>query len=149
MRATPILALAILFILLFSNGSSFAQNAVPQERLIGIYAQIVVHDSLGNLIAYLETERVKVANPGEFNKLIDENIGLFKRSVINLGGQDIEILQLNRSRVHESPTVISLELISLNESNGQKTLVVANHDGYPVIPGDNVTLYWTIVRYAS
>ncbi len=149
MRVMPVLALLIASILFLSNGSSFAQSVIPQEKLIGIYAQIVVHDSFGNLLAYLETERVKVVNPSEFNKLIDENIGLFKRSVINLGGQDVEILQLNKSRVHTYPTVISLELISLNESNGQKTLVVADHDGYPVVPGDNVTLYWTIIRYTS
>ena len=147
-RALQISALVIASVLLLSTGSSFAQNTVPQNRLIGIYAQIVVHDLAGNLVAYLETDRVKVAFPDEFNKLVDQHIGMFKRNVISVAGQDIEILQINKSRIHQLPTVVSLELITLNETNG-KSLVVADHDGYPVVPGDNVTIYWTITRYTS
>ncbi len=148
LRTLQISSLIIVSVLLLSTGSSFAQSTVPQNRLIGIYAQIVVRDLTGNLLAYLETDRVNVANPDVFNNLVDQHIDLFKRNVINVAGQDVEILQINKSRVHQLPTVVSLELITLNQTNG-RSLVIADHDGYPVVPGDNVTIYWTITRYTS
>ena len=133
-----------------SAGIAFAQTAGPTpQQLLGIYAQIEIEDSSGNLVSYLETSNVKVLYPDEINQIINENIGQFKKTVINAGGQDVEILQVNDTLVHKSPTIVSLNLISLNTSKGPITLVIANHDGFPVAPGDKMITYWTIVRTAG
>jgi len=156
------LALAIGSLLVLSTGISFAQTigpqpqtagppqtAVPQQQIIGIYAQIEVQDSSGNLISYLETPRATVIDPSRFNQLIDQNMNLFKSTMINVGGQNIEILKVNDTVVHHSPTIVSQNLISVTTPQGTETLVTADHDGYPVVPGDKVTTYWTIIRTAS
>jgi len=156
------LALAIGSLLVLSTGISFAQTigpqpqtagppqtAVPQQQIIGIYAQIEVQDSSGNLISYLETPRATVIDPSRFNQLIDQNMNLFKSTMINVGGQNIEILKVNDTVVHHSPTIVSQNLISVTTPQGTETLVTADHDGYPVVPGDKVTTYWTIIRTAA
>jgi hypothetical protein len=156
------LALAIGSLLVLSTGISFAQTvgplqqtvgpqpqtAVPQQ-IIGIYAQIEVQDSSGNLVSYLETPRATVIDPSRFNQLIDQNMNLFKSTIINVGGQNIEILKVNDTVVHHSPTIVSQNLISVTTPQGTETLVTADHDGYPVVQGDKVTTYWTIVRTAA
>ena len=162
------LALAIGSLLVLSTGSSFAQTVGPSQQtvgpqpqtagpqqtaisqqIVGVYAQVEVHDSSGNLVSYLETSRVTVIDPARFNQLIDQNMNLFKSTIINVGGQNIEILKVNDTVVHHSPTIVSQNLISVNTSNGGEVLVTANHDGYPVVTGDKVTTYWTIIRTAS
>ena len=133
-----------------SVGASFAQTVGPTpQKVLGIYVQIAVRDKAGTLVSYLETSNVKISDPGQFNQLVDQNIGQFKESTVNAGGQDIEILQVNDTFVHSSPTIVSLNLISLNTSSGPKQLVVADHDGFPVVPGDKMTTYWTIHRTAG
>lgn len=158
------LALATGLLLVLSTGVSFAQTVRPlqqtvgpqpqatgssQQSLLGIYAQIKVQDSSGNLVAYIETPRVTIYHPDQLNSLIDSNMGMFNRNVVNAGGQDLEILQVNQTTTHQSFTIVSLNLISASTPNGQVTLAAADHDGYPVAPGDKVTTYWTIIRSAS
>lgn len=156
MRAI-LLVLVIGSVLVLSSGNSFAQTVGPQPQttgtlqqvVLGVYAQVVVHDSSGNLVSYTETDRVKVVDPQRFNEIINSNINLFQKNVINVGGQNLEILQVNDSTMHDSPTIVSINLITLATSNGKQNLVIADHDGYPVIAGDTVTTYWTIIRTAS
>lgn len=162
------LALAIGSLLVLSTGISFAQTVGPQQQtvgpqpqtavpqqtavqqqIIGIYAQIEVQDSSGNLVSYLETPRATVINPSRFNQLIDQNMNLFKSTMINVGGQNVEILKVNDTIVHHSPTIVSQNLISVTTPQGTETLVTADHDGYPVVTGDKVTTYWTIIRTAA
>ncbi len=141
------LFLMIISILALSTGNSFAQTAGPsQQSVLGIYAQIKVQDSSGNLVAYIETSHVTIYEPEKLNSLINTNMDMFDRHIVNAGGQSIEVLQVNDSVTHQSPTIVSLNLISVDTSHGQETLVAANHDGYPVVKGDKVTTYWTILR---
>ncbi len=159
------LALAIGSLLVLSTGISFAQTAGPSQQtvgpqqqtagsqqtaappqIIGIYAQIKVQDSSGNLVAYIETSHVTIYDPEKLNSMINANIDMFNRNTVNAGGQNIEVLHVNDSVTHQSPTIVSLNLISVDTSHGKETLVAANHDGYPVVKGDKVTTYWTILR---
>ncbi|MGB9003640.1 MAG: hypothetical protein WCC52_07535 [Nitrosotalea sp.] len=149
MRAL-LLVLVIGSVLALSTGNSFAQTAGPsQQSVLGIYAQIEVQDSSGNLVAYIETPRITIYHPDQLNGLINANIGMFDRNIVNVGGQNLEILQVNDTLVHQSSTIVSLNLISANTPNGQVALAAADHDGYPVVSGDKVTTYWTIIRSAS
>ncbi|MDE1766175.1 MAG: hypothetical protein KGI27_07880 [Thaumarchaeota archaeon] len=143
------LSLAAVLVLVSTAGLSFAQTAGPSQSVLGIYAQVVVYDSSGNLVAYLETSRATILDTVQFNALVNQNIGQFTRTVASAGGQEIEILKANETVVHPYASIISENLISLNTPDGPKTLVFAEHDGYPVEKGDRVTTYWTIVRTAS
>lgn len=149
------LALVIGSLLVLSTGSSFAQTVgpqqivTPQQQIVGVYAQIEIQDSSGNLVSYFETSHTTILDPVRFNQLIGQNMDLFKSTIINVEGQNLEILKVNDTFVHHSPTIVSQNLISVNTSHGIEVLVTADHDGYPVIPGDKVTSYWTIIRTAA
>ena len=148
MRA--LLATIAAVVLVSSVGASLAQTAGPQpqqqQQVLGIYAQVEVRNSDGTLVSYLETSNVRISDPAQFNKVVDSEIGQFKRTVVNTAGGQVEILQVNETYVHKSPTIVSLNLITLETKDGPKNLVVADHDGFPVVPGDRMTTYWTIVR---
>jgi len=125
--------------------NSYAQT--PSN--LGIFVQIKVIDSGGNLVSYLEATKVTVVDVGKLNLLLDQNSPVFSKSFVTNGNQKFEVIKANDTVIHPSATIVSQNMIS--ETNGQHSVVLAtaDHDGYPVVKGDRVTAYWTIVRPAS
>ncbi|MDE1828683.1 MAG: hypothetical protein KGI25_00005, partial [Thaumarchaeota archaeon] len=114
---------------------------------LGVYAQIVVKDASGNLVSYIESSNTRLlVSAAQFNQILNQNLSHFKKTELNANGQNIEILQVNNTLVHKDPTIVSLNIISLGTPSGPQILVIANHDGFPVVAGDKMTVYWTIVR---
>ncbi|HEU5489022.1 MAG TPA: hypothetical protein VFV16_09400, partial [Candidatus Nitrosotalea sp.] len=71
------------------------------------------------------------------------------KKIVMLGDQKYELIKATDVLVHSSPTIVSENFISANSANSQEILALADHDGYPVVKGDKVTTYWTILRPAS
>ena len=128
-----------------SIGNSYAQT----QNNLAVFAQIKVVDSGGNLVSYMECTKVTIADVAKLNQLLDQNSPVFAKSFVTNGDQKFEVIKVNDTLVHSSDTIVSQNMIS--ETNGQQSLVLAtiNHDGYPVVSGDKVTAYWTIIRPAS
>jgi len=128
----------------FSN--SYAQT--PQNN-IAIHVQIKVENSDGALVSYLETDKVIVEDYANLNALLDTNAPVLHKKIVMLGDQKYELIKATDVLVHSSPTIVSENFISANSANSQEILALADHDGYPVVKGDKVTTYWTILRPAS
>ena len=148
MKNTMRLVLVFLMIIglgILIPGNSYAQT--PSN--IAIFVQIKVQDSSGNLVSYMEASRIAITDITKLNHLLDQNSPLFQKSFVSNGDQKFEVIKANDTRVHSSATIVSQEIIS--QTNGQRAevLAVADHDGYPVVKGDTVTAYWTIIRPAS
>ena len=140
--------LVILFLvasLVASFGSSYAQSPPP----ISIYAQIKVQDANGNLVEYLESDTITITDLNLLNKLIDHNPDVFHKSAITIDGQKFDLIKASNVVVHSYPTIVSGDTITSSNATRQEILVEAYHDGYPAVPGDKVTTYWTILRPSS
>ncbi|HEX5457838.1 MAG TPA: hypothetical protein VFX64_05570 [Candidatus Nitrosotalea sp.] len=116
---------------------------------LAIFVQIKVLDSGGSLVSYLEPTKVAVTNVTKFNLLLDQNSPVFSKSFVAYGEQKFEVIKVNDTVVHTSGTIVSQNIISSSDGHHSEALAVADHDGYPVIPGDKVTAYWTIIRPVS
>jgi len=128
----------------FSN--SYAQT--PQNN-IAIHVQIKVENSDGALVSYLETDKVIIEDYTSLNALLDTSAPVLHKKIISIGDQKYELIKATNVLVHSSPTIVSENFISANSANSQEILALADHDGYPVVKGDKVTTYWTILRPAS
>jgi hypothetical protein len=124
---------------------SYAQT--PKD--VSIFLQIQVRDSNGVLVSYMETHRITVTDLAKLNLLLDQNSPVFEKSIVTNGDQKFEVIKATDMVVISSGTIVSQNMMS--GTNGQYSIVlaVADHDGYPVVPGDKVTAYWTLVRSAS
>lgn len=127
-------------------GESYAQT--PQNNMI-IFAQIRVQDSGGNLISYMEVTRITITDVAKLNLLLDQNSAVLQKSIITNGDQKFEVIKATDVIVHHSATIVSQNMISVTNGQRSEVLAIADHDGYPVVPGDKVTAYWTIIRPAS
>lgn len=128
-----------------SIGNSYAQT--PQNNLV-IFAQIEIQDSSGNLVSYLEAPQITVLDMAKLNLLLDQNSPVFQKSFISNGNQKFEIIKATDIVIHPSATIVSQNTISASNGKTTEVLAIANHDGYPVVKGDKVTVYWTIIRPA-
>ena len=141
-----LLGVIIAFVLMVSFSNSYAQT--PQNNM-AIQVQIRVENSDGQLISYLETNKVIVTDYASLNALLDTNAPILHKKMVTLGDQKYELIKATDVLVHTSPTIVSENFISMTSGGKTQLLALADHDGYPVVKGDRVTTYWTILRPAS
>ncbi|MDE1844379.1 MAG: hypothetical protein KGI10_03525 [Thaumarchaeota archaeon] len=141
-----LLALAFAFVLMVSFANSYAQS--PQNNM-AIHVQVKVQNSDGALVAYLETDKVIITDYASLNALLDGNSPLLHKKIISIGDQKYELIKATDVLIHPSSTIVSENLISAQSGNSNELLAFADHDGYPVVKGDKVTTYWTILRPVS
>ena len=141
-----LLGVIMVSVLMISFSNSYAQT--PQNN-IAIHVQIKVENSDGALVSYLETDKVIITDYANLNALLDTNAPVLHKKIVTLGDQKYELIKATDILIHSSPTIVSENFISANSANSQEILALADHDGYPVVKGDKVTTYWTILRPAS
>lgn len=141
-----LLGIIMISVLMISFSNSYAQT--PQNN-IAIHVQIKVENSDGALVSYLETDKVIIEDYTSLNALLDTSAPVLHKKIISIGDQKYELIKATNVLVHSSPTIVSENFISANSANSQEILALADHDGYPVVKGDKVTTYWTILRPAS
>jgi len=133
-----------------SLGTSYADSisSTLESKKIYVFAQVEVRNSDDNLVAYLEVKKIAIYDLAKLNQLLDQSSGTVEKNMITLDGKKYEMIKGTGVVVHSSPTVVSKNVISNNQEGSSQTLVEADHDGYPVVPGDKVTTTWTIIRPA-
>ena len=124
---------------------SYAQT--PKD--VSIFLQIQVRDSNGVLVSYMETHQVTITDLAKLNLLLDQKSPLFEKSIVTNGDQKFEVIKATDIEEHTSGTIVSQNMMSVTDGKHSQVLAVADHDGYPVVPGDKVTAYWTLVRSTS
>ena len=125
--------------------NSYAQT----QNNLAIFVQIKVVDSGGNLASYLEATKITVADVGKLNLLLNQNSPVFSKSLVTNGDQKFEVIKANDTVTHQSDTIVSQDMMSSSDGQHSVVLATADHDGYPVVKGDTVTAYWTIIRPVS
>ena len=141
-----LLGVIIVSVLMVSFSNSYAQT--PQNNM-AIQVQIRVENSDGALVSYLETNKVIVTDYASLNALLDTDAPILHKKIVTLGDQKYELIKATDVLVHTSPTIVSENFISATSGGKTQLLALADHDGYPVVKGDRVTTYWTILRPVS
>lgn len=126
-------------------GNSYAQN--PPNIII--YLQIKVQDSKGNLVSYMEVSKISITDLAKLNLLLNQDLPVYTKTLMTSGNQKFEVIRATNIVVHHSATIVSQNMISASTGQTSQVLAIADHDGYPVVPGDKVTTYWTIIRPAA
>lgn len=142
----------LFFLVVVSLGMISVDNSYGQttKQINDIYVQITIQDSNGNLVAYLEPKKIVVTDIDVLDKFIDTAPDLFHKSTMTIAGNNYDLIKATYVAVqHSSATIVSRNSIDYINGNSTVSLVFVDHDGYPVVPGDKVTIYWTILRPSS
>jgi len=143
-----ILLFAIIVIISF--GLMIPLNSYAQTPSnLAMFVQIKVQDSGGNLVSYLECTKITITDVAKLNLLLDKKSPVFEKSFVTNGDQKFEVIKVNDTVIHPSATIVSQNMISETDGQHSTVLAITDHDGYPVVKGDRVTAYWTIIRPVS
>ncbi len=136
-----ILILFILVIFLSSTLIGYSYGQAPREdpSLPQIHLQIVVRDSNGQLVAYVEPTVVYLRNVGWIHEYLDTKEN---KTLITIEGQIFEQIKYEQSWTQTRQRQIATMQMTYN---GEVPLLF-RHDGYIASPGDTIHTSWDIIR---
>ena len=153
---TPILFLvALIPIVSVAAAQNDATQSAPsvqiiykEEATVYVFVQIIHRDSSGNLMAYIETDRVGEIDKKTFDELIQHESSQGLDPVYNLNnGKSVEVISRQQiTQIEETILSTDTELLSTSEDGKDLITLRMIHDGYMAYSGDTVTTYWNFVR---
>ena len=122
---------------------TFAQSE-PTKTNPYVLAQLVLRNPDGNLVGYIETDKVLTSNSVLLNKYLD---GLPDKKIISMHDKNFQMIQFQWNH----------EIFSVNHAMGVYSLIPyiggsyqdvleLKHDGYQVQPGESIQVYYTVIR---
>jgi hypothetical protein len=108
-----------------------------------IFVQIIHKDSDGNLLAYLQSDRVSDANLDMINEMLDHESTRGVDPIYQINGNVFQVITRENTLQFDSPLMYaSTDLIS-SENN---VILRLPHDGLRVLPGDSIKIIWIFSR---
>ena len=111
-----------------------------------VFAQIIHRDSNGNLLGYLQSDRVTDVNLPALNYMLDHES---KRKIDLTYQRDGKIFQvITRETIlnFDSPLMNASTRLVSNDNNEQVEILRLPHDGLRVLPGDTIKIIWIFSR---
>lgn len=111
-----------------------------------ILVQTTLRDSDGNLIAHLESNKFTDVNVSALNSFLDYQASFATDPVYEVGDKKFQLMKREMSVTIDKERVVASTLLIDARDERNTLLVRFAHDGFPVIPGDQVTSVWTFFR---
>jgi len=128
---------------------SFAQlSSLDDSSETFIFVQTFVHNSQGQLINYLSSNKFSFIHFQPLTNLLntEENEN---DPIVTINGKNFQVITRLITIPYEKINVIASTIIA-HSTNGTLNMVARfAHDGYPLVDGDKVTTIWTFIRPAK
>jgi len=131
---------------------AFAQTqpaTITEEQTV--HAEIIIRDSQGNLVSYLQSYRFDI-NQEILDRVLSQDFEtgedvMGKSSVTVKDGKEYQVVKITTQDVFNSEGFRASDGILVDtESEENVNLIRFHHDGLPVIPGDTQTIVFTITK---
>ena len=117
--------------------------SVTQENKdkLSIFVQLQIRNSAGQLVGYIESDRVRIPDLELIGIILDTTtVG---KSTFTQNGQNFIRNEISSTGEYDGDdTVIS----KTGYIQGNTWLFYADHDGYPLVKGDQTIALWTVIR---
>ena len=123
-------------------GNSYAQSS-EQTRQVFIFVQTQIRNSDGQLVAYLEANKIFLVDLDSLNGFLDT---LAPQQKLSRAGQNYDLFKTDIQNKITSPSVISTTALGTVLDGKEVLFAYSDHDGYPLVSGDTVRSIWTIIR---
>lgn len=131
--------------------SVFGQSDEDINEFPLVYAESILRNANGDLIVYKENFSIHLMNQELLHQLLDQE----KRqgnnaTLIDIGGVTHEKISIETTESFTSEDLRGWDALGIfiNDEKYER-LALFLHEGYPVIPGDELTIIWTFVRTIS
>jgi len=150
MNKTLLFIPLVLFVGIGTLAFAQTQPATITEELT-VHAEIIIRDSQGNLVSYLQAYRFDI-NQEILDLVLSQDFEtgeevLGKSSVIVKDGKEYQVIKIITQDVFNVERFRSWDGIGVStESEENADFIRFHHDGIPIIPGDTLTIIWTITK---
>jgi hypothetical protein len=137
----PLVLLFFVIILgpIFTNAYGFTPFPQSDPSLPEISLQLLIRNSDGNLIAYVEPTIKYISNLHMLHKYLDT---MQNKTIITKGGQSFEVIQSVHDEGFDTLAQYSSFIFSYNGTD----VLEFTHDGYIAGPGDTITVSLKVIR---
>jgi len=140
------LVFSVIILTLGFTPNTYTQSQVEFNNNLTIYAEIVVRNSEGQLVTYLESDRVVIENLEELHNVLDEETRAGTDPIIDVNGKINQLIKRSYLYNFETEIVYSTTSLSYDKDGFISRVIYWDHDGYPVDKDDKMTITWTILR---
>ena len=130
----------------------FSSETHDPDLEIYIFVQVVQRDSNGNIVSFLQSDKMTDFNPNTLNYYVDSRAQIMDIPVYNFGGQLVQAYGEKFTVTQEIKDITASTLLVVEvddeNSNDVKRQLAARfaHDGFVMEPGDVVETHWFIAR---
>lgn len=138
--------LSLLVIIPFSVIPAHAQYtyAMDAKVLPDVLLQLVLRDSQGRLVAYIQTNQIVAIDPTILDGYLNN---MQNRKTIIQDGKPYEVIQWQgRTETIDKSHAMTLFVLYAPVGGAYQTALEVLHNSYQASPGDTVTVYWSVTR---
>lgn len=111
-----------------------------------IFVQVIHKDSDGNLLAYLQSDRVTDANLDMINEMLEHESARGVDPIYQKDGNVFQVITRENTLHFDSPLMYASTSLNQDVDNEQVTILRLPHDGFRVLPGDSIKVIWIFVK---
>ena len=144
---------AIIFVIvsIFALGYSLvvsAQTPVDRNDIRFAYAESIVRNADGQLVAYIENHRMAIVSSVHLNQILDYEILFGDADLIatEIDGVMHQWIRLEKPNYFENATVRSTTQLGSMFEGEPAVAISFTHDAYVLDKGDELMVVWTIAR---
>lgn len=131
------------------TGYSYAQSLPSPDKpapdyFLYIFVQGILRNSEGQLITYQEYDKMLDVDFKVLDTFLDYEASLGNDQVITINGQKYQVII--RKLVTKIDSVYLMGSTPLSDSQTNVMVLTFAHDGFLVVPGDELTTFWTFFR---
>jgi len=126
--------------------SVFAVPVAFAESTPYIFVQIIHRDSDGNLLAYLQSDKMNSIDLPALNFLLDHESSLKQDPIYEIDGKKHQVITRQFVETYDSQNILGNTQLLVDMNNIEVMTVQFIHDGFRVASGDTVTTVWSFAR---
>ena len=140
--------LCIFSIIVFSVFSSeaFAQTSQPGDNIFFIFVQVTVRNSDGDLVTYMESNKLFGVDKKIINDSFDHFSSDTKIPIFELNDTKFQVLIIQTTTEFDSNTMYANAYYDVTIDEQTYSAARFNFDAFLTSPGDEATAVWTIAR---
>ena len=126
--------------------SAFIIPAAFAESTPDIFVQVIHKDSDGNLISYLQSDRMSSVDLDALNFLLNYESSLKQDPIYEIDSKKIQIITRQSVQQFDSQTLVASTKLTVDMNDIEVMAVRFIHDGFRVTTGDTITTVWSFAR---
>jgi len=146
MNYLALLFVGILTTIILISSNSYAQNESNPNRDVYIFVQTFVRNSDGQLVHYFENDKFTDKNLAALDVFLDSEASRGNAPEYDLEGKKFQLIQRSKVLEIDSFQLVASTKLEDTENPISEFLVRYAHDGFFLIPGDELNQVWTFFR---